>query len=107
MTPAEAAARLNAALAYGRADRVAAALGELARARGMTEIAAESGLTRESLYRALRADASPRFDTICRVAAALGVRLAAIPTTGSSRAARTGGGTKAAARARASGREVR
>jgi probable addiction module antidote protein len=56
---------------------LAAALGDIARARGMSEIAKASGLTREALYKALRPDAQPRFDTISRVYAALGVRLVA------------------------------
>jgi probable addiction module antidote protein len=56
---------------------LAAALGDIARARGMTEIAKASGLTREALYKALRPDAQPRFETISRVCAALGVRLVA------------------------------
>jgi probable addiction module antidote protein len=55
------------------------ALGVVARARGMTEIAKASGLTREALYRALRSDAQPRFDTVSRVCAALGVKLVAQP----------------------------
>lgn len=58
---------------------LAAALGDIARARGMSEIAKASGITREALYKALRADACPRFDTINRVCAALGVRLVAQP----------------------------
>lgn len=58
---------------------LAAALGDVARARGMTEIAKVSGLTREALYRALRADAQRRFDTVSRVCAALGVKLVAQP----------------------------
>lgn len=58
---------------------LAAALGDVARARGMTDIAKASGLTREALYRALRADAQPRFDTVNRVCAALGVKLVAHP----------------------------
>jgi len=58
---------------------LADALGVAARARGMTEIAKQSGLTREALYKALRADAQPRFETISRVCAALGVRLVAQP----------------------------
>ena len=53
------------------------ALGTIARARGMTEIARASGITREALYRALRPDAQPRFDTVSRVCAALGVKLVA------------------------------
>ena len=56
---------------------LAAALGDIARARGMSEIAKASGITREALYKALRPDAQPRFDTISRVCAALGVRLVA------------------------------
>ncbi len=58
---------------------LAAALGDIARARGMTEIAKASGIAREALYKALRPDAQPRFDTISRVCAALGVRLVAEP----------------------------
>jgi probable addiction module antidote protein len=58
---------------------LAAALGDVARARGMTEIAKASGITREALYKALRPNAKPRFDTICRVCSALGVRLVAQP----------------------------
>lgn len=58
---------------------LAAALGDIARARGMSEIAKASGITREALYKALRADAQPRFDTISRVCTALGVRLVAQP----------------------------
>ncbi|MEO8359888.1 MAG: addiction module antidote protein [Vicinamibacteria bacterium] len=56
---------------------LASALGDIARARGMSEIAKASGLTREALYKALRPDAQPRFETISRVCAALGVRLVA------------------------------
>jgi probable addiction module antidote protein len=56
---------------------LAAALGDIARARGMTEIARSAGITREALYKALRPDSSPRFDTVNRVCAALGVRLVA------------------------------
>lgn len=58
---------------------LAAALGNIARARGMTEIAKAAGITREALYKALRPDSAPRFDTISRVCAALGVRLVAQP----------------------------
>ena len=54
---------------------LAAALGDIARARGMTEIAKAAGITREALYKALRPDAKPRFDTVSRVCMALGVRL--------------------------------
>ena len=61
---------------------LASALGDIARARGMGDIAKSSGLTREALYKALRPDAQPRFDTINRVCAALGVRLVALPVHG-------------------------
>ena len=56
---------------------LAAALGDIARARGMSEIAKASGLIREALYKALRPHARQRFDTIKRVCTALGVRLVA------------------------------
>lgn len=58
---------------------LADALGTVARARGMTEIAKASGITREALYKALRPTASPRFETVAKVCAALGVRLVAQP----------------------------
>lgn len=58
---------------------LAAALGDIAKARGMSSVAAQAGLTREALYKALRPDAQPRFDTIQRVCAALGVKLVAQP----------------------------
>ena len=58
---------------------LAAALGDIARARGMSDIARAAGLTREALYKALRPQAQPRFDTVQRVCAALGVRLVAQP----------------------------
>lgn len=60
-------------------SELAHALGVAARARGMTEITLAAGLTREALYKALRPNAHPRFDTINRVCAALGVRLVAQP----------------------------
>lgn len=56
---------------------LAAALGDIARARGMTQLAKDAGMGRESLYKALRPDAQPRFETIARVCAALGVKLVA------------------------------
>jgi len=58
---------------------LADALGTIARARGMSEIAKASGITRKALYKALRPDAQPRFETISRVCAALGVKLVAQP----------------------------
>jgi probable addiction module antidote protein len=58
---------------------IAAGLGDVARAKGMTEIAARAGLSRESLYRALSEDGNPRLDTFFKVLGALGVRLAVGP----------------------------
>ena len=58
---------------------LAAALGDVARARGMSEIAKASGMGREALYKALRPNAHPRFETIARVCSALGVKLVAQP----------------------------
>lgn len=68
---------LTAILEEDNPGLLAAALGDIARARGMTEIAKASGLAREALYKALKPDAQPRFDTIARVCKALGVRLVA------------------------------
>lgn len=70
---------LTLVIADGDMSELAHALGVAARARGMSEVARECGLTREALYKALRAEAAPRFDTINRVCAALGVRLVAQP----------------------------
>jgi probable addiction module antidote protein len=63
---------------------LAAALGDAARARGMTEIAKASGIAREALYKALRPESQPRFETINRVCHALGVKLVAQPITSES-----------------------
>jgi probable addiction module antidote protein len=60
-------------------DLLLLALADIARARGMAEVAKEAGLGRESLYKALSPGAKPRFDTVIRVARALGVRLSAHP----------------------------
>lgn len=68
---------LTAILEENNPALLAAALGDIARARGMSEIAKASGITREALYKALRPDAQPRFDTVSRVCAALGVKLIA------------------------------
>ncbi|MBF8792065.1 putative addiction module antidote protein [Pseudomonas monteilii] len=70
---------LSQVLADGDSDEIIRALGHIARARGMSEIAANSGLGRESLYKALTPGAKPRFDTILRVVRALGIDLFAQP----------------------------
>jgi len=66
------AAYLTDILAANDSALLAAALGDIARARGMSETAKASGLTREALYKALRPNAKPRYDTIAKVCGALG-----------------------------------
>ncbi|MDR6585366.1 putative addiction module antidote protein [Herbaspirillum sp. BH-1] len=73
------AAYLTDILAANDGGLLAAALGDIARARGMSDIAEAAGITREALYKALRPGSTPRFDTVNRVCAALGVRLVAQP----------------------------
>jgi len=68
---------INAILEEDDTDLLLMALGDVARARGMAQIAKETGLGRESLYKALTPGAKPRFDTVLKVARALGVRLSA------------------------------
>jgi probable addiction module antidote protein len=68
---------MTAVLETGDADLVLAALRDVARARGMGQVAKDAGLGRESLYKALAPGAKPRFDTVLKVARALGVTLAA------------------------------
>ncbi|MDH4459647.1 MAG: putative addiction module antidote protein [Nevskia sp.] len=58
---------------------LAAALGDIARARGMGDIAKAAGIGREALYKALRPGTSPRFDTVQRVCVALGMRITVVP----------------------------
>lgn len=71
------AAYLTDILETNDAALLVSALGDIARARGMSEIAKLAGITREALYKALRPGSAPRFDTVNRVCAALGVRLVA------------------------------
>lgn len=66
---------LEAALESSDASLVAAALGDIARAKGMTEIAREAGLGRESLYKALSPEGNPEFATVLKVVHALGLKL--------------------------------
>ena len=74
-TEEEMAAYLEAALEEGEPALVAAALGDIARARGMTQLARETGLGRESLYKALSPNGNPEFSTILKVVNALGLKL--------------------------------
>ncbi len=80
-SPEEMAAYLEACLeeSNGDASFVAKALGDIARAKGMTQVARDTGLSRESLYKALSGDRTPGFDTILRVVKALGMELHAAP----------------------------
>lgn len=75
-TPQEMAAYLDAWLAEAPDDvsGIARALGDVARARGMSQVAQDAGLSRESLYRALSEDGNPSFATVLKVAKALGVQ---------------------------------
>jgi len=78
-TPDEMAAYLEACIEeeHGDAAFIAKALGEIVRAQGMTEIARQTGLSRESLYKALTGERSPSFDTELKVISALGLKLSA------------------------------
>jgi len=69
------AAYLEAALDEGDAALVAATLGDIARASGMTAIARETGLGRESLYKALSPEGNPEFATVLKVLQSLGLKL--------------------------------
>ena len=78
-TPREMAAYLQACMKEARDDAsfIAKALGDIARAKGMAQVARDTGLSRESLYKALSGERSPGFDTILKVVNALGLKLRA------------------------------
>jgi len=78
-SPTAIAAYITEALEANDAAVLAVAVGNLARARGMREVSAATGLSREGLYKALRPNSQPRLETITKVLAALGVRLIAVP----------------------------
>ncbi len=84
-TPQEMAAYLDAWFEDAPDDSsgIARALGDIARAKGMSQVAKDAGLSRESLYRALSAEGNPSFATVLKVAKALGVRLHAQAAAGS------------------------
>ena len=77
-------AYLEAALEEGDPGLVAAALGDIAKAKGMTQVARDAGLGRESLYKALSPAGNPEFATILKVVTALGLQLHASPITAKS-----------------------
>ena len=80
-TPEEMAAYMEACMAEANGDAtfIAKALGDIARAKGMAQVAREAGLSRESLYKALSGERIPTFDTILKVMEALDLRLHAEP----------------------------
>ena len=79
-TEADVVAYLEAALQDGDPRLVAAVLGDIARAKGMSHIAREAGLGRESLYKALSASGNPELATVLKVIAALGLQLHVSPS---------------------------
>ncbi|MFM7395349.1 MAG: addiction module antidote protein [Cyanobium sp.] len=78
-TPEEMAAYLEAFIEEAEVDAafIAKALGDIARAQGMTQVARDSGLSRESLYKALPGECSPNFEAILKLVTALGLKLSA------------------------------
>ena len=82
-TEEDMAAYLEAALEDGDPALIFAVLGDIARAKGMTGIARNAGLGRESLYKALSPDGNPAFATVLKVVQALGLQLHAAPARGS------------------------
>lgn len=75
---------LSQVLAEGNSDELLRAIGYVAKARGMSQVARETGLGRESLYKAFAPGARPRFDTVLKVIHALGIDLYARPNRGAS-----------------------
>ena len=71
---------LEAVFEDGDPALITAALGDVARARGMTQLAKDTGLAREALYRSLSAEGRPEFTTVLKVMKAFGLRLAAVPS---------------------------
>ena len=76
-------AALNVSLETGDMNRIMGTLGDMARAHRMARVAQETGLGRESLYKSMRAGASPEFATVLKVLRALGFRLQVHPAAGS------------------------
>jgi probable addiction module antidote protein len=74
-------AYLEAALEDGDPSLIAAALGDIARSKGMTQIARETGLGRESLYKGLSIEGNPEFTTVIKVLQAIGLRFQVVPIT--------------------------
>lgn len=79
-TEEDIAAYLNAVIDEGDPALLQAALGDVAKARGMSSIARDAGVSRESLYKSLSAKGNPSFQTIAKVSSALGLKLSFKPT---------------------------
>lgn len=76
-TPEDVALYLEAVFEDGEPQLITAALGDIARSKGMSQLARETGLTREALYKALSTDGDPKFSTLIAVMKALGLQLTA------------------------------
>jgi probable addiction module antidote protein len=86
-SPARIAAYLEVALQDGDPDMIKVALGNIARSKGMSDIAEKAGVTRQSLYRALSPKGNPEFSTVAAVLKAFGLRLSVAQERGSKRRA--------------------
>ena len=93
-TPARCAAYLTAAFETGDPEEIRDALGIVARACGLAEVAREANLSRTSLYKALGGSGNPEFGTVVRVLASLGIRLTATPVVQPRRSAHRTAATK-------------
>ncbi|WP_429500671.1 addiction module antidote protein (plasmid) [Robbsia andropogonis] len=80
-TEEEIAAYLDAAMEDGDPGLIAAALGDVARARNISKLARDTGMSREGIYRALSGEGNPSFATVMKIAGALGLRLSFQPAT--------------------------
>ncbi|WP_284943775.1 addiction module antidote protein [Acidisoma cladoniae] len=78
-SPEDEQAYIEAAFEEGDPDLIAAAIGDIARARGMAQIAREAGVSREAMYKSFRAGGNPTLDTVARVTRVLGLRLLVRP----------------------------
>jgi probable addiction module antidote protein len=106
-TPARRAAYLSAAFETGDPDEIRDALGIVARARGLTEVARDAKLSRTSLYKTLGGNGNPEFGTVVRVLASLGIRLTATPAVQTGKSGRRPYATKSTRARKANTRKKR
>jgi probable addiction module antidote protein len=78
-TPEDQAAYIEAALETGDASTIATAIGDIARARGVSNFANETGLSREAIYKAFRPGGNPTLETLSKATKVLGLRLSVVP----------------------------